>query len=402
MTQYHQNRSGVCILGSTGSIGQSTLAVIDLNANDYYVNALCANSNVEKMFQQCITFRPVFACLRDSAAAKELSLLCHKAGLKTQVMSGENSEVELVEHSDSAIVMSAIVGAAGLKPTLAAVCASKKVLIANKEPIVMIGELLSEFARQHDAIIIPVDSEHNAIFQCLPAHHQPDAEMDFKHINRLLLTGSGGPFRSLPIEQFANVSVEQALAHPNWSMGPKISIDSATMMNKSLELIEACKLFHVKESAIDVVIHPQSIIHSMVTYKDGSTLAQLGASDMKVAIAHALAWPNRCESGVQQLAFSELASLDFEAPDLERFPSLVIGREVARKKGFYPTFFNAANEVAVQAFLDKRIKFTEIVNIVEDVLTNDIEAAPLTVDSAIEADFQARRWANDALKLYSR
>ena len=356
----------VAVLGATGSIGVSTLDVLARHPDRYRVVALTANNQSARLFEQCQHFRPPTAVLRDPAAAAELRRRLQQAGIATEVLSGASAIDAVARDPDSDIVMAAIVGAAGLLPVLEAVRAGKRVLLANKEPLVMSGRVLMQEARAHGAEILPIDSEHNAIFQCLPAGYRTGQTP--AGVRRILLTCSGGPFRTTPVSELTRVTPEQAIAHPRWNMGRKISVDSATLMNKGLELIEACRLFEVRPDQVQIVIHPQSVIHSMVEYTDGSVLAQLGNPDMRTPIAHALAWPERIESGVPVLDLFDIARLDFEAPDPVRFPCLRLADQAARAGGTAPAILNAANEVAVSAFLDHRIAFGDIAAIIEQTL----------------------------------
>ncbi|RMH90066.1 1-deoxy-D-xylulose-5-phosphate reductoisomerase [Stutzerimonas zhaodongensis] len=387
----------VTILGATGSIGLSTLDVIARHPERYQAFALTAFSRIAELRNLCHLHRPRYAVVDDSARARELQAQLDGDGIKTRVLVGEGGLSEVSAHPEVDIVMAAIVGAAGLRPTLAAVQASKRVLLANKEALVMSGALFMQALRDSDAVLLPIDSEHNAIYQCLPGNYS-----DGLHnvgVRRILLTASGGPFRTLPIEQLSSVTVDQACAHPNWSMGRKISVDSASMMNKGLELIEACWLFDARPDQIEVVIHPQSVIHSMVDYIDGSVLAQLGNPDMRTPIAHALAWPERIDSGVSALDLLQTGRLDFEAPDQQRFPCLRIARQAAQEGGTAPAMLNAANEIAVDAFLNGRIRFTEIASIIEGVLDREVAVEARCLADIFDADARARAlassWLND-------
>lgn len=375
------------ILGATGSIGRSTLEVLRLYPERYRVYALTAHTDWKQMRQLCREFLPRYAVMADSDSAQKLRQELSDA--HTEVLSGAEalSEVSSAEPVD--IVMAAIVGAAGLLPSLAAVQAGKRVLLANKEALVMTGQLMMQEAERHNATLLPVDSEHNAMFQCLPGGSTtglPDLG-----VTRLLLTASGGPFRDWPLERFAEITPEQALKHPNWSMGPKITIDSATMMNKGLELIEACWLFHTQPDKVDIVVHRQSIVHSMVAYSDGSVLAQMGNPDMRTPIAHVLAWPERIRSGVEALDLRQVAQLDFEAADERRFPCLRLAREAVEAGGSSTTVLNAANEVAVQAFLEGRCAFMDIPRWIEDALQAHTPVAVESIDAVLEIDQQTRR-----------
>ncbi len=386
----------VTVLGATGSIGLSTLDVIARHPDRYQAFALTAHNRIAELRALCVTHRPRYAVVADSPRAAELQRQLDNEGIATRVLVGEGGLCEVAAHPDVDAVMAAIVGAAGLRPTLSAVQAGKRVLLANKEALVMSGALFMQALRDSRAVLLPIDSEHNAIFQCLPGDYQRG--LTAVGVRRILLTASGGPFRELPLEQLSSVTVAQACAHPNWSMGRKISVDSASMMNKGLELIEACWLFDARPDQVEVVVHPQSVIHSMVDYVDGSVLAQLGNPDMRTPIAHALAWPERIDSGVSALDLLRIGRLDFQAPDETRFPCLRIAREAAVAGGTAPAMLNAANEVAVDAFLGGRIRFTEIASIIEHVLDTEPAAPAFSLDDILAADMWARelasRWLN--------
>lgn len=385
----------VSVLGGTGSIGLSTLDVIARHPQRYEVFAISGFSRLTELQALCIRHRPRFAVVPDASAARVLQDVLISAGLDTRVLSGEAGLCEIAAHPDVDAVMAAIVGAAGLRPTLAAVEAGKRVLLANKEALVMSGALFIQAVRRHGAVLLPIDSEHNAIFQCLPGDYGRGLAQ--VGVRRILLTASGGPFRETPLEALANVTPEQACAHPNWSMGRKISVDSASMMNKGLELIEACWLFDAAPSQVEVVIHPQSVIHSLVDYVDGSVLAQLGNPDMRTPIAHALAWPERVDSGVAPLDLFRVGRLDFQEPDEGRFPCLRLARQAAEAGGSAPAMLNAANEVAVAAFLERRIRFTEIARIIDQVLNREAALAVESLDAVVEADARARAAAQQWL-----
>ncbi|BBT18369.1 1-deoxy-D-xylulose 5-phosphate reductoisomerase [Metapseudomonas otitidis] len=385
----------VSVLGGTGSIGLSTLDVIARHPQRYEVFAISGFSRLTELQALCIRHRPRFAVVPDASVARVLQDVLISAGLDTRVLSGEAGLCEIAAHPDVDAVMAAIVGAAGLRPTLAAVEAGKRVLLANKEALVMSGALFIQAVRRHGAVLLPIDSEHNAIFQCLPGDYGRGLAQ--VGVRRILLTASGGPFRETPLEALANVTPEQACAHPNWSMGRKISVDSASMMNKGLELIEACWLFDAAPSQVEVVIHPQSVIHSLVDYVDGSVLAQLGNPDMRTPIAHALAWPERVDSGVAPLDLFRVGRLDFQEPDEGRFPCLRLARQAAEAGGSAPAMLNAANEVAVAAFLERRIRFTEIARIIDQVLNREAALAVESLDAVVEADARARAAAQQWL-----
>jgi len=384
-------RQGVAILGSTGSIGMSTLDVVRRHPDRFRVVALAARSNGSRLLEQCLEFGPLVAALADPVAASRLRKELDRHDCTTRVLAGETGLEAAASLPEAFHVMAAIVGAAGLKPTLAAASSGKRVLLANKESLVCAGRLLMEAVSRSGAELVPIDSEHNAVFQCLP---QPAVAGTLAAgVRRIVLTASGGPLRAWSAEALEAVTPEQAVAHPNWSMGRKISVDSATLMNKGLELIEACWLFGVAPSLVDVVVHPQSVIHSMVEYTDGSVLAQLGNPDMRTPIAHAMGWPERIDSGVKSLDLVEVGRLDFEAPDLERFPCLRLARESAEAGGTAPTVLNAANEVAVAAFLEGRLNFTDIAGVIDSVL-NQHQVRPVReLADALAADGWAREAA---------
>ena len=381
----------VTILGSTGTIGLQTLDVIARHANEYKVFALAANSNVDALLKQCLLFKPEIAVLLDEKAALDLRVKLKSHSSKTEVLSGMAGLEQVSSDANVDIVMAAIVGAAGLKPAMAAAQAGKRILLANKETLVMAGSLFMEAIKKGGATLLPIDSEHNAIFQVMPPQHlQHLAEGGVK---KIILTASGGPFRTYTQQQLQNVTTELALKHPNWVRGAKITIDSATLMNKGLEVIEAHWLFNAKPSQIEVVVHPQSIIHSMVEYIDGSILAQLGNPDMRTPIAYALGYPKRIESGVASLNLLEIAKLEFEAPDVQRFPCLQLAYDALTAGGTAPAILNAANEVAVAAFLNKQIHFLDIATIIKKAL-NSIPSSPVTsLEQLISVDETARSFA---------
>lgn len=377
----------VTILGSTGSIGESTLDVISRHPDAYRVFALSCNSNIEKLVKQCEKFKPDYAVVTSSESAILCSGLLSTKNIQTEVLVGIDGLNAVAVDDAVDIVMSAIVGAIGLEPTLCAVNSGKKVLLANKESLVMAGHLFMQAVNASDAILLPIDSEHNALFQCLPAITKGDK---FSGVKKLLLSASGGPFRGKSMEQLEAVTPEQACVHPNWNMGKKISVDSATLMNKGLELIEASWLFSMPPEKIDIVVHPESVIHSLVQYVDGSVLAQLGNPDMRTPIAHALSWPDRMTSGVADLDLIELGRLNFESPDSVNFPCLRIALEAARVGLDAPAVLNAANEIAVQAFLDRRIGFTQISEVIEDTLDATIFNEPESLSAVKDSDTKAR------------
>jgi 1-deoxy-D-xylulose-5-phosphate reductoisomerase len=390
-------QSGIAILGSTGSIGRSTLAVIALHPERFKVAVLGAFSSWQVIVEQAREFNPEIVVLVEEAAAAKARAALRELGSATKVESGARALADAASSGNVQMVMAAIVGAAGLQSTLAAVRAGKRVFLANKEALVMTGRLLMDEVRRARAQLIPIDSEHNAIFQCMPGGYLPgDAA---RGVTRVILTASGGPFRTTAATQMAHVTPDEACAHPKWKMGRKISVDSATLMNKGLEVIEATLLFGLPESQVDVVVHPQSVVHSLVEYADGSMLAQLGAPDMRTPIAQALAWPDRFASGVQSLDLLAIGSLGFEPPDYVRFPSLTLARAAARAGGTAPTVLNAANEIAVQAFLDRRLNFVGISTVIDKVLQR-LDASPVReLDDVLEADAAARRLAVTFIEL---
>ncbi len=387
---------GVTVLGSTGSIGVNTLAVLAQHSRRFQVMALSAHRNVDQLYQQCLDWNPPYAVMYDPDAAQRLQDRLRASGRRLEVLSGLAGLERIASLPETDYVMAAIVGAAGLLPTLAAARAGKRVLLANKEALVMTGAIFIDEVRRHGAELLPIDSEHNALFQCLPAGFA--AGLDTVGVTRLLLTGSGGPFRSTPLARLPAVTPEQACAHPNWKMGRKISVDSATMMNKGLEAIEACWLFNAAPQQVQVVVHPQSIIHSMVEYQDGSVLAQLGNPDMRTPIAHALAWPQRMSAGVKRLDLFEIRRLDFEPPDLRRFPCLQLAFEAMVAGGTATAILNAANEVAVQAFLDRRLPFTGIAKVIERALAQLPGRQPVSVPVIMEDDARAREVAEESIR----
>lgn len=390
----------ITVLGATGSIGLSTLDVISRHPERYRVFALSGFTRLAELEALCLLYRPRYAVVPDAEAVRHLQGGLQAAGLTTRVLVGEAGLCEVAAHPEVDAVMAAIVGAAGLKPTLAAVEAGKKVLLANKEALVMSGALFMQAVRKSGAVLLPIDSEHNAIFQCLPSDYARG--LGAVGVRRILLTASGGPFRETPLAELEQVSPEQACAHPNWSMGRKISVDSASMMNKGLELIEACWLFDAKPAQVEVVIHPQSVIHSLVDYVDGSVLAQLGNPDMRTPISHALAWPERIDSGVAPLDLFSVARLDFLPPDELRFPCLRLARQAAECGGTAPAMLNAANEVAVAAFLGRRIRFPEIASIIDAVLNFESAVAVESLDVVLAADSRARALAEQWLNRHGR
>ncbi len=390
------SRKSVTVLGATGSIGASTLDVVARHPERYRVFALSANASTTKLAELARQFSPRYVVIGTEREAELLRVQLRD--LAIEVLAGDRGLQHIAAHADVDIVVAAIVGAAGLEPTLAAVQAGKHVLLANKEALVMAGRLFMDAVAVSGATLLPVDSEHNAIFQCMPSafacrESQRDT-LPRLGVRKILLTGSGGPFRNTPLSELVSVTPAQAIAHPNWSMGPKISVDSATMMNKGLELIEACWLFDAAPEQVDIVVHPQSVIHSMVEYIDGSVLAQLGNPDMRTPIAHALAWPERIDSGVGTLDLIAQARLDFQAPDYGRFPCLRLATEAMRAGGTAPAVLNAANEIAVAAFLAEHIPFTAIPAIIERVLGQVTSVEPHTLVDVQNADRTARELAS--------
>ncbi|KGD65651.1 1-deoxy-D-xylulose 5-phosphate reductoisomerase [Alcanivorax nanhaiticus] len=382
----------ITVLGATGSIGQQTLDVVARHPDRYEIFALTASTRWERLAEQCLATGARYAALTDEAAAEKLRNHLRSAGSETEVLAGDTALARLAEHEQADTVVAAIVGAAGVHPTLAAVKAGKRVLLANKEALVVTGALFMDAVRDSGATLLPLDSEHNAIFQCLPP------EGVNAGVERLLLTASGGPFREFSAEQLKQVTPAQAVKHPNWDMGPKISVDSATLMNKGLEFIEACWLFDVPPAKIDVVVHPQSVVHSMVAYQDGSVLAQMGTPDMRTPIACGLSWPERVESGAQRLDFSRLAGLNFELPDTTRFPCLALARAAMETGGTATAVLNAANEEAVAAFLAGSLDFMGIPAVVEQTLAKQQAPVCADVEAVMNIDRQARELACRLIK----
>jgi len=386
--------SKITILGSTGTIGENTLDVVSRHSS-FQVFALTANSQVDKLYQQCVDYKPEYAVMVDADAAEQLDKKLSQAGLNIEVLSGVEGLEQVAADERADTVMAAIVGAAGLLPTLAAARAGKRVLLANKEALVMSGHLFMEEVKNNNATLLPIDSEHNAIFQCMPTNFSDGIEQ--VGVNKILLTASGGPFRTRSLDQLHDVTPAQAVAHPNWVMGQKISVDSATMMNKGLEVIEACWLFDTNTDMIQVVIHPQSIIHSMVSYNDGSVLAQLGNPDMRTPIAHAMGWPERIDSGVEPLDIFSVANFEFEKPDMQRFACLRLAYEAMQTGGTATTILNAANEIAVDAFLNERIGFLQIPELIEQALSNVSVEPANTLDCVLTADAVTRQFVNETI-----
>lgn len=385
--------TGITILGSTGSIGLSTLDVMSRHGDLFELVALTANTNVEELLRQCLEWRPEYAVMADPDSASRLRDGLRREAPGIRIMSGPEGLQEVAGCAETDYVMAAIVGAAGLLPTLAAARAGKRVLLANKEALVMSGRLFMDAVKQNGARLLPIDSEHNAIFQCLPPDF--DGSMERAGVTRIMLTASGGPFRTRRLQELRDVTAAEACAHPNWDMGRKISVDSATMMNKGLEVIEACWLFDAGADNIEVVIHPESIVHSLVEYSDGSVLAQLGNPDMRTPIAHAMAWPRRIEAGVKKLSLFDISKLNFEKPDPDRFPCLGLAREALAEGGTATTILNAANEVAVEEFLGSRIRFTEIAEVVKRTLDGVSVQPAGTLEQILDADQRARDHARE-------
>lgn len=386
----------LCILGATGSIGDSTLDVVARHPDKYNVVALSAHKRLEKLISLAQTHQPEYLVVSDPSDVAKTQQLSRDAGLNAKILAGNEGLCEVASLDNVDTVMAAIVGAAGLLPTLAAVKAGKKVLLANKESLVMSGELFMAAVRENNALLLPIDSEHNAIFQCMPVDFVY-GDLNASGINKILLTGSGGPFLSTPLDELEKVTPAQACKHPNWDMGRKISVDSATMMNKGLEFIEACWLFGVGCDDIQVVLHPQSVIHSMVQYKDGSVLAQMGNPDMRTPIAHCLAYPDRITSGVEPLDFSTLTDFSFTTPDFTRYPNLKLAMDACQAGQYATTSLNAANEVAVEAFLNEQIGFTDIIRVNEAVLTATDSCKLETIEQVLAHDQLARKRALEAV-----
>ncbi|MGF1642980.1 MAG: 1-deoxy-D-xylulose-5-phosphate reductoisomerase [Thiotrichales bacterium] len=387
----------ITILGATGTIGVNTLDVIGRHPGRFELHALTAHRNTDLLFQQCVHWQPRFAVVAEPAQGRDLERRLRDAGVATRVLNGAAALVEVSAAAEVDYVMAAIVGAAGLMPTLAAARAGKRVLLANKEALVMSGDLFMQAVRDSGAELLPIDSEHNAIFQCMP-HDLSRGEFAERGVSEILLTASGGPFRRLPLDQLSTVTPEQACAHPNWVMGRKISVDSATMMNKGLEVIEACWLFGVGSDKVRIVIHPQSVIHSLVSYTDGSVLAQMGNPDMRTPIAHALAWPGRIDAGVKPLDLVEIGRLDFEPPDEQRFPCLRLAREALATGGAAAATLNAANEVAVEAFLQTCMPYTAIPEVIEHCLEHVRAESATTLESILAVDARSRDVAMGYIK----
>jgi 1-deoxy-D-xylulose-5-phosphate reductoisomerase len=389
----------ITILGATGSVGASTLDVIQRHPDRFSVAALAANRQWQPLLEQVARFRPAYAALLDVQAARQLAEGVRREGLPTRVLAGPEGLAEVATLAAADTVVAAIVGSAGLVPTLAAARAGKRILLANKETLVLAGSVFMSAVRQSGATLLPIDSEHNAVFQCLPRAR--DGYAATSGVRRILLTASGGPFRTTPASELADVTPEQACAHPRWRMGRKISVDSATMMNKGLETIEAHWLFGLPPDAIEVLIHPESIVHSLVEYDDGSVLAQLSNPDMRTPIAHALAWPERASAGVAALDLAQVGALTFQAPDRERFPCLALARAALVAGGTAPATLNAANEVAVAAFLERGGGFLDIAGVCSDALSALPARAMATLDDALEADRASRALAHELVNRHA-
>ncbi|GAB1439799.1 1-deoxy-D-xylulose-5-phosphate reductoisomerase [Providencia sp.] len=390
------------ILGSTGSIGTNTLSVVRQNPEKFQVTALVAGKNVAEMAKQCLEFNPKYASMADETSAKALRTILAENNNKTEVLSGKQAAIDLAGLDDADQVMSAITGVAGLLPTLAAIRKGKRILLANKESLITSGRLFFNEIRKHNATVFPIDSEHNAIFQSLPEIIQLNlgfADLSASGISSIILTGSGGPFRETPLSHFDNVTPDEACNHPNWSMGRKISVDSATMMNKGLEYIEACYFFNADAQQMEVIIHPQSVIHSMVRYRDGSVIAQLGTPDMRTPISYSMAYPQRITSGAKPLDFASLSSLTFVQPDYQRYPCLKLAIDACHQGQAATTALNGANEITVAAFLEGKIRFTDIAKINHKILENQVFSEPVSIDEVLEIDECARR---DAAKIIAQ
>lgn len=390
---------GICILGSTGSIGQSTLAVIALHPERFNVIAITASTSAERLFEQCLAVNPSYAVLMDDEDAKALQIKLQQHGNKTEVLCGTQGLCHVAALPEVTKVVAAIVGAAGLLPTLSAIKAGKQILLANKEALIMAGDLFLATARDSGAVLLPVDSEHNALFQCMPAGYQTGNRP--AGVSRLILTASGGPFLQTDKAAFNQITPEMACQHPNWKMGKKITVDCATLMNKGLEVIEASKLFDFTANEIDVVIHPQSVIHSLVEYEDGSLLAQLGTPDMRIPIASCLSWPERITSGAARLSLTEVAQLTFLKPDTDKFRCLSLAYQALTLGKAAPTVLNASNEVVVDAFLKRQLCFSQIPSIIERVLETFYDLSAISLDDILFADGRARAQTIELIKASS-
>ena len=389
------------ILGSTGSIGTSTLSVVRNNPDKFKIVALVAGRNVAELAKQCLEFQPQYASMADEVSAQELRVILTDNHCKTEVLSGREAAIQLAGLDDVDQVMSAITGVAGLLPTLAAIRKGKRILLANKESLITSGRLFFNAIREHGASVFPIDSEHNAIFQSLPEIIQLNlgfADLSASGISSIILTGSGGPFRETPLSYLDKVTPDEACNHPNWSMGRKISVDSATMMNKGLEYIEACYFFNATQQQMEVIVHPQSVIHSMVRYRDGSVIAQLGTPDMCTPISYSMAYPQRISSGVEPLDFAKLSSLTFVQPDYQRYPCLKLAIDACHQGQAATTILNAANEISVAAFLEGKLRFTDIAKINLAALEKLHFSEPVSIDEVLDIDNQARSEAAELIK----
>lgn len=389
------------ILGSTGSIGKSTLSIVRNNPEKFQILALVAGQNVVELAKQCLEFNPQYASMTDESSAQKLRAILTENNCKTEVLSGRDSAIQLAELDEADQVMSAITGIAGLLPTLAAIRKGKRILLANKESLITSGRLFFNQIREYGASVFPIDSEHNAIFQSLPENIQLNlgfADLTASGISSIILTGSGGPFRETPLSDLVNMTPNEACNHPNWSMGRKISVDSATMMNKGLEYIEACYFFNATAKQMEVVVHPQSVIHSMVRYRDGSVIAQLGTPDMRTPISYSMAYPERIFSGVEPLDFAKLSSLTFVQSDYQRYPCLKLAIDACHEGQAATTVLNGANEIAVAAFLDGQVRFTDIAKICQATLEKLHLSEPVSIDEVLEIDNRARSEALQLIK----
>ncbi|WP_348666582.1 1-deoxy-D-xylulose-5-phosphate reductoisomerase [Arsenophonus symbiont of Ornithomya chloropus] len=392
------------ILGSTGSIGKTTLSVVKENQEKFQVIGLVANKNVSIMVQQCLEFKPLYAAMSDQKSANKLKTILHNQGSKTEVLSGEKGICEVAALNDVDQVMSAITGIAGLLPTLSAIRQGKRILLANKESLITSGKLFFNAIRKYGAHVLPIDSEHNAIFQSLPIEVQCNlgfSNLKKQSIDRIILTGSGGPFFKIPISYLPNMTPDKACNHPNWSMGPKISVDSATMMNKGFEYIAVRYFFNTSNEEIEVIIHPQSVIHSMVCYQDGSIIAQLGVPDMRIPISYSMGYPERIVSGAKAIDFKTISSLTFMSPDYERYPCLKLAIDACCHGQAATTVLNAANEISVAAYLAGNLQFTDIAKVNLNILEKLTFSEPDSIDAVLEIDKEARKIADEYVKTLS-
>jgi 1-deoxy-D-xylulose-5-phosphate reductoisomerase len=390
------SQAGVCILGSTGSIGQSTLCVLAEHPDKFRVIALSASSSIDKLFEQCGVFKPAYAVLMQPNDVKILQQKLKSSGLKTEVLCGIEGLCHIAALPEVTKVVAAIVGSAGLLPTLSGIKAGKQILLANKEALIMAGDLFLSTARQSGAVLLPVDSEHNALFQCMPPGYQTGTRPN--GVSRLILTASGGPFLNKEEATFTEITPEMACQHPNWKMGKKITVDCATLMNKGLEVIEASKLFQFSEDEIEVIVHPQSVIHSLVEYSDGSLLAQLGTPDMRIPISYCLSWPERIVSGAQRLSLTKVAQLTFLPPDVSKFRCLSLAYQALSLGKAAPTVLNASNEVVVESFLQRKMCFSQIPSIIETVLEKLYDLSAISLEDILFADKLARNKTVELIK----